>query len=110
MKPESQSKLDEMLRGHLEELAAANSALNGLLDLLPASPPSRTEIPAGWRPGVASLFDLVQQQDSLIAAMVAGTQNNYSLAAASSPLHAAHEAIAHLAGELKPRADGASPR
>jgi hypothetical protein len=110
LKPESQSKLDEMLSGHLEQLAAANAALNGLLDLLPASPPSRTEIPAGWRPGIASLFDFVQQQDSLIAAMVAGTQNNYSLAAASSRLHAAHEAIARLAGELKARADGASPR
>lgn len=110
LKPESQSKLGEMLSGHLEQLAAANAALNDLLDLLPPSPPSHAEIPAGWRLGIASLFDVVQQQDSLIAAMIAGTQSSYSLPAASSRLRAAHEAIAHLSGEIKPRADGTSPR
>jgi hypothetical protein len=110
LKPESQTKLDEMLREHLEQIAAANAKLNALLDLLPASRPSRTETPAGWPPGVAALFDLVKQQDSLVAAMVAGTQNNYLLAAASDRFRSAHEAIGRLAAELKPPDEGITPR
>jgi hypothetical protein len=110
LKPESQAKLNEMLRGDLEQLVVANATLNGLLDLLPPSRPPRAESPAGWHPGVSALFDLVQQQDSLVAAMVAGTQNNYTLATASDRLRAAHEAIARLAGELKPPDDSVAPK
>jgi hypothetical protein len=97
---ESQTKLDQMLRGHLGQIVASSAALNGLLNLLPASQLSPIKTPGGWSPGVAALFDLIQQQDSLVAAMVAGTQNSYTLAAASGRLRAGHEAIARLADEL----------
>jgi hypothetical protein len=110
LKPESQTKLNEMLREHLKQLGAANATLNGLMDLVPASRQSRAETPTGWRPAVAALFDFVQQQDALVAAMAAGTQNNYSLATASERLRSAHDAIARLAGELKPPDVGIPPR
>jgi len=93
---ESQSKLDEMLRSHLQQLAAANTTLNGLVDLLP--PPQALRADA--RTGVAALFDLVQRQDSLVAALVAGTQTTDSAVTASDSFRTAHGAIARLAREL----------
>jgi hypothetical protein len=103
LKSESQLKLEEMLRGHLQQLASANTTLNGVLDLLPSSRPARAEIPADWRSGVLALFDLVQQQDSLVAALVVGTQtNNQTVAVASDQFRSAHEAIRRLASELRP--------
>jgi hypothetical protein len=111
LKPESQIKLDEMLRGHLRQLAVSNSTLDGLLDLLAPSRPPREVTPDGWRPGVLALVDLVQQQDSLVAALVAGTQSNYSAATASERFLAAHEAVTRLARELLNRpGDGNAPK
>lgn len=101
LKPELQVKLDEMLRGHLQQLGAANTALNGLVELLPPSPPHRAERPADWHSGILSLFDLVQQQDSLVAALVAGTQNSWSTAGASDRFVFVHESVARLAAELR---------
>jgi len=106
LKPESQIKLDEMLRGHLQQLAASNATLDGLLDLLAPSRPPRAIIPVGWRPGVLALFDLVQQQDSFVAALVAGTQTNDSAATASERFRAAHQAITRLVGEISQVGDG----
>ena len=106
LKPESQIKLNEMFRGHIEQLSAANVRLDGLLDLLAPSRPSRAAIPAGWRPGVLALLDLVQQQDSDVAALVAGTQTYDSAATASERFRAAHEAITRLVGELSQPGDG----
>jgi len=111
LRPESQIKLDEMLRGHLQQLAVSNSTLDGLLDLLAPSRPPREVTPDGWRPGVLALVDLVQQRDSLVAALVAGTQTNYSTAAASERFLAAHEAATRLARELLNRpGDGNAPK
>lgn len=103
LKSESQLKLEEMLSGHLQQLASANTTLNGVLDLLPPSRPARAEIPADWRSGILALFDFVQQQDSLVAALVVGTQtNSQTVAVASDQFRSAHEAILRLAGELRP--------
>jgi hypothetical protein len=99
-----------MLRERLKQLAAANATPNGLMDLLPASRFPRAETPIGWRPAVAFLFDFVQQQDSLVDAMAAGTQNNYSLAIASDRLRSTRGAVARLAGELRPADLGIEPR
>ena len=110
LKPESQMKLDEMLRGHLQQLAASNTTLNALVDLVAPSRPPREVTPAGWRPGILALLDLAQQQDSLVAALVAGTQTNYSATTASERFLAAHEAVTRLAGELNRSGDGNTPR
>ena len=110
LKPESQTKVDEMLRGHLDQVAASNARLDGLLDLLAPSRPSRTAIPDGWRPGVLALFDLVQQQDSYVAALIAGTQTYDSAATVSERFRAAHEAITRLVGELNRAGDGKTPK
>ena len=110
LEPESQIKLDEMLRKHLEQLAASNATLDGLLDLLAPARPSRAAIPAGWRPGVLALLGFVQQQDSYVAALVAGTQTNDSAATASERFRAAHEAITRLVGALSQPGDGKTPK
>jgi hypothetical protein len=103
LKSESQIKLDEMLRWRLDQVAAANAKLNTLLDILPPGKTSRSErAPVGFRAGVAALFDLVQRQDSLVAALVAGTQATDTAAAAADKFRAGHEAIARLASQLKP--------
>jgi hypothetical protein len=100
--PESRAKVDEMMRGHLDQVAAANLKLNSLLDLLP---PPRTSgadgSSASEHDGVATLFDLVQRQDSLVAALVAGTQTTDTVAVAADNFRAGHQAIARLAGEIK---------
>jgi hypothetical protein len=103
LKPESQAKLDEMLRGHLEQTAAANAELNSLLDLLPPPQTPRAAAPlVSLRADVAALFDLVQRQDSLVAALVAGTQTTDTASSAADKFRAGHQTIARLAGELKP--------
>ena len=102
LRPESQAKVDEMMRGHLGQIAAANAKLNTLLDLLPPSQPSRIDIPQGFRAGVTVLFGLVQRQDSLVAALVAGTQTPDTAAIASGSFRSAHQAITRIVGELKP--------
>lgn len=68
--------------------------------------PARTSSPespvVNLRTGVTELFDLVQRQDSLVAALVAGTQTADTAATAADNFRVAHEAIARLARELKP--------
>jgi hypothetical protein len=103
LKPESQAKLDEMLRGHLEQIAAANAELNSLLDLLPPPQTPRAAAPlVSLRADVAALFDLIQLQDSLVAALVAGIQTTDTAAMAADKFRAGHEGITRLADELKP--------
>jgi hypothetical protein len=96
LRPDSQTKLDEMLRSHLQELAASNATLSGLLDLLPAPRSPRTDA----RTGIAALFELVQRQDSLVATLVAGTQTNDTVVTASDSFRSVHEAISRLAAAL----------
>jgi hypothetical protein len=96
LRPESRTKLDEMLRSHLQQLAAANATLNDLVGLLPAAQSPRTDS----RNSIAALFDLVQRQDSLVAALVAGTQTNDTIVTASGGFRSVHEAISRLAAAL----------
>jgi hypothetical protein len=100
LKTESQDKLREMLRTHLQKLADANAALNSLIELLPSSRAQKPDVPGTWRTSILALFSQVQQQDSLVASLVAGTQaNGQDAAAASGSLRSIHQAIdALLAG------------
>jgi hypothetical protein len=102
LKIELQIKLDQMLGAHLQQLAAANTRLDGLLDFLPPGQPAHSDTPTEWRAGAAALFNLVRQQDSLVAALIAGTQTGQTAATASDRFRTAHEAAARLAAELRP--------
>jgi hypothetical protein len=97
LKTESQDKLREMLRTHLKQLAEANAGLDPLIELLPASRAQEPEAPGDWRTSIRALFAQAQQQDSLVASLVAGTQaNGQDAAAVSGRLRSAHQAIAAL--------------
>jgi hypothetical protein len=100
LKAESQDKLHEMLRTHLQQIARANAGLDPLIELLPDSRAQKPEVPGNWRTSIPALFAQVQQQDSLVASLVAGTQaNGQDAAAASRSLRSVHQAIdALLAG------------
>jgi hypothetical protein len=101
LKTESQAKLREMLRTHLRQLSEANAGLDPLIELLPDSRAQRTDLPGNWRTSILALFAQVQQQDSLVASLVAGTQaNGQDAAAASGSLRSVHQAIAALLAEL----------
>jgi hypothetical protein len=101
LKTESQAKLREMLRTHLQQLAEANAGLDPLIELLPSSRAQKPEAPGNWRAGILALFARVQQQDSLIASLVAGTQpNGRDAAAASEGFRSTQEEIRALLGEL----------
>jgi hypothetical protein len=100
LKRESQDKLREMLRTHLRRLADANAGLDSLMELLPGSRAQKPDVLGDWRTGILALFAEVQQQDSLVASLVAGTQaNGQDAATASGSLRSVHQAIgAQLAG------------
>jgi hypothetical protein len=90
-----------MLRRHLQQLAEANAGLDPLIELLPGSRVQKPDVPGNWRASILALFAHVQQQDSLVASLVAGTQaNGQDVAAASEKLRSTHEAIGGLLGEL----------
>jgi hypothetical protein len=98
---ESQAKLGEMLRTHLQQLTDANAGLEPLIDLLPNSRAQRPDVSGSWRTAILALFDRVQQQDSLVANLVVGAQTNgQDAAAASDRLRSTHEAIGGLLGGL----------
>ena len=97
LKAESQDKLREMLRKHLQQLADANAGLDPLVELLPGSRAQEPHVPENWRTRILALFDQVQRQDSLVASLVAGTQaNGQDAAAASGSLRSVHQAIGAL--------------
>jgi hypothetical protein len=101
LKTESQDKLREMLRTHLQQLADANAGLDPLIGLLPGSRAQRPDAPGDWRASILTLFAQVQQQDSLVASLVAGTQaNGQDAAAASRSLRSVHQAIGAVLAEL----------
>jgi len=101
LKTESQDKLREMLRTHLQQLADANAGLDPLIELLPRSRAQRPDAPENWRTSILALFAQVQQQDSLVASLVAGTQaNGQDAAAASRSLRSVHQAIDTLLAGL----------
>jgi hypothetical protein len=101
LKTESQTKLGEMLRTHLQQLADANGELDPLIELLPSSRAQKLDVPGNWRTSILALFAQVQQQDSLVARLVPGTQaNGQDAAAASESFRSAHQAIGALLGGL----------
>jgi hypothetical protein len=101
LKTESRAKLHEMLRTHLQQLADANAGLDPVIGLLPDSLAQKPDVPGNWRGGVLVLFAQVQQQDSLIASLVAGTQpDGKDAAVVSESFRSAHEAIGALLGGL----------
>ena len=112
LKPESDQKLYEMLRAHLQQLSQANDGLAALLTLLPAGPaPGSPAIPVAWRTRISALFSAVQQQDRLVLGLVAGSQiNGQNLATASANLRAEHERIRVLLEGLRDLNVAALPR
>jgi anti-sigma factor RsiW len=112
LKPESDRKLYEMLRAHLQQLSQANDGLAALLTLLPAGPaPGSPAIPVAWRTRISALFSAVQQQDRLVSGLVAGSQiNGQNLATASANLRAEHERIRVLLEGLRDLNVAALPR
>jgi hypothetical protein len=101
LKTESQDKLREMLRTHLQELADANAGLDPLIELLPDSRVQRPDVLGNWRTNIVTLFARVQQQDSLVASLVAGNQaNGLDAATASANLRSVHQAIGALLAGL----------
>ena len=96
--PDSQAKLREMLRVHLERLRLANEELNPLIQLLTAPAAGRAAAGTGtWRDTVQVLFTQVREQDSLVTALVAGSQNvNLDVRSASGQEKFAHESIGNL--------------
>jgi hypothetical protein len=105
LKTESQDKLREMLRTHLKQLADANAGLDPLIELLPDSRAQKPDVPGDWRAGILALFAAVQQQDSLIASLVAGSvsgnqANGQDAAAASGSLRSVHQTISALLAGL----------
>jgi hypothetical protein len=103
LKPEWQAKLDEMLRTHLEQVLAENLKLDNILDLLSPAERQPLSTATNSRAGVAGLFELVQRQDSLVAALVAGTHTTETVATASDKFRDLHGGIARLAGEIVPK-------
>ena len=112
LKPESDQKLYEILRAHLQQLSQANDGLAALLTLLPAGPaPGSPAIPVAWRTRISALFSAVQQQDRLVSGLVAGSQiNGQNLATASANLRAEHERIRVLLEGLRDLNVAALPR
>ncbi|SRR5260221_10078494 len=101
LRSESQAKLGEMLRTHLQQLTDANAGLEPLIELLPGPRAQRPDVSGNWRTAILALFDRVQQQDSLVANLVVGGQaNGQDAAAASGSLRSTHEAIGALLGGL----------
>jgi hypothetical protein len=101
LKTASQEKLREMLRAHLQQLADANAGLDPLIELLPGSRVQRPVVPGNWRTNILTLFAQVQQQDSLVASLVVGTQaNGQDAAAASASLRSVHQIIGALLAGL----------
>jgi hypothetical protein len=101
LKTQSQDKLREMLQTHFKQLADAHAGLNPLIELLPGSRAQTPDVPGDWRTGILALFAQVQQQDSLVASLVAGTQaNGLDAATASANLRSVHQAIGALLAGL----------
>ncbi len=99
---DSQAKLGEMLRAHLQKLGDANASLNPLIAILPESRTRNLEAPSDWRPAILALFTLVQEQDTVVASLLVGTQSSgTSVEAASERLRSTHAAIASLLNRLQ---------
>lgn len=100
--PESVDKLREMLQTHLQAVGQANADVDSLVKLLPHSSDAPDVAPADLRTGILLLFRQVQEQDSLVAKLVAGTPAaGDDLASASKKLRASHRAVQELTTRLR---------
>jgi hypothetical protein len=106
LSPESRAKLKQMVQAHVQQLRSANGELDQLMELLPASQVRDTDPTGSWRAAIVGLFNAVQQQDSLVAALIVGTQaNGLDARSASQNLRTVNHTIHALLGGL---AEGAS--
>jgi len=102
LKPESTEKLREMLGTHLDAVGQANADVDSLLKLFAGSTDAPLPAPVDLRSGIMSLFRHVQEQDSLVAKLVARTPaGGDDLATASRKLRASHRAVQMLTTRLR---------
>jgi hypothetical protein len=91
---DSQSKLREMLRIHLQRLRAADTQLDPLIQFLTTQATGSVAAGTGtWRDAMRTLFTQVREQDSLTTALVAGSQ---SVTATSERMKFVHNSIHNL--------------
>lgn len=94
---ESLDKLRDMLRTHVGAVGQANADMDSLLKLLPKASDVPLVSVTDPRPAIMLLFRNVQEQDSLVAKLVAGTSTGGDdLATASQKFRNAHHAIRAL--------------
>jgi hypothetical protein len=100
--PNAQTKLQEMVRAHLQQLGGANDDLDPLVKLIRA-PAAGTQAPSSnWRDQVFALFAAVQQQDRDVTSLVAGSQTNErNLPQVSADFRSRHQAVHSLFDSLK---------
>jgi hypothetical protein len=97
LRPDSQARLREMLRVHLERLRVADAELEPLTEVLAASATEKAVRSGAWRDTVQLLLKQVREQDSLVTALVAGSRNvNLDVASASGRMKFAHDSIHDL--------------
>jgi hypothetical protein len=102
LSPGSRDKLREMLRIHLGAAAQANSDLDSLLKLLPGSQDATLPDATDLRSGITLLLRQVQEQDSLVAKLVANTPaGGEDLAGVSQKLRNSHGAVQALSVRLR---------
>ena len=96
--PGSKARLREMLREHLDRLRIADAELDRLIQLLTARAPGRVGAgPGTWRDAMQALFAQVREQDSLVTALVAGSQNvALDVSGAPGRMKLAHESVHNL--------------
>jgi len=114
--PDSQHKLGEMLKAHLEQLATANTRLNAIRKLIPAgldAPPTAASepFPGSWRDELLLLFSKVQAQDHAVTILVIGTQGGaQDLTQESAAFQSNHASIGSLLDKLKDLRLDVTPR
>jgi hypothetical protein len=96
--PASQARLREILREHLDRLRIADAELDPLIQLLTARAAGRVAAgPSSWRDAMQALFAQVREQDSLVTALVAGSQNAaLDVSGAPGRMKLAHESVHNL--------------
>ena len=71
-----QAGLHEMLRIYLDRLMAADAELDPVIELLPGPLAGRKTVDSRtWQDGIKEISTAVREQDSMITALVTGSQN-----------------------------------
>jgi hypothetical protein len=70
----SRTRLHEMLSAHADRVRQYIGQLQPLLPMLPSGPVAKVEPPSDWNATALSIFEKVQEQDSLVGALLAGTE------------------------------------